>query len=72
MARSPKMNARRRKSLSRTKFGLPSKRKYPLDTRGRAANAKARAKQQLKKGKLSRSQYSQIVSRANRRLKSGK
>ena len=49
-------------------FGLPSQKKYPLNTRGRAANAKGRAKQQLKRGRLSKSQYNQIVSRANKKL----
>ncbi len=33
-----------------------------------AANAKGRAKQQLKKGKLSRSAYEKIVAKANRVL----
>jgi hypothetical protein len=33
-----------------------------------AANAKGRAKQQLKKGKLSRSAYEKIVAKANRIL----
>ena len=39
-----------------------------MDTRGRAANAKARARQQLNKGRLSRSSYNSIVAKANRKL----
>ena len=66
--RGPKMNARRRKSLKSSQFGLPGQKKYPLDSRRRAANAKGRAKQQLNKGKLSQSSYSQVVSRANKVL----
>jgi hypothetical protein len=63
-----KLKAGKRKKLPKKKFGLPGQRKYPVDTPGRAANAKARAKQQLNKGKLSKSAYSKIVSKANKVL----
>lgn len=66
--KSPKMNAARRKSLPKSKFGLPGKRKYPVDTPGRAANAKARATQMVKKGKLSSSAAAKIKSKANKAL----
>jgi len=66
--RGPKMTAARRRSLPESQFGLPSSRKYPLDSRGRAANAKARASQQYNKGNLSKSQKALIVTRANRVL----
>ena len=62
------MTAKRRRRLPKSSFGLPGARKYPMDTRGRAANAKARAKQQRKKGRLSKSAYNRIVAKANRRL----
>lgn len=45
MAKSPKMTAKRRRSLPKSSFGVPSTRKYPLDTRGRARNALARVAQ---------------------------
>lgn len=45
MAKSAKMTAKRRKSLKSSSFGVPSKRKYPLDTPGRARNALARVAQ---------------------------
>jgi len=45
MAKSPKMTAKRRRNLPKSSFGVPSKRKYPLDTRGRARNALARVAQ---------------------------
>jgi len=51
--------------LRRSQFGLPGKRKYPMPDREHAINAKGRAKQQLKKGKLSRSAYDKIVAKAN-------
>ena len=51
--------------LNRSQFGLPGKRKYPMPDGEHAINAKGRAKQQLKKGKLSRSAYEKIVAKAN-------
>ncbi|MFI6854497.1 hypothetical protein [Streptomyces sp. NPDC050416] len=45
MAKSSKMTTRKRKSLPKSAFGVPSKRKYPLDTKGRARNALARVAQ---------------------------
>lgn len=39
------MTAKRRRSLPKSSFGLPGKRKYPLDTPGRARNALARVSQ---------------------------
>ena len=36
--------------LNKSQFGLPSKRKYPMPDAKHAANAKGRAKQQLRKG----------------------
>lgn len=60
-----------RNKLKKSQFGLPGKRKYPMPDKRHAANAKARAKQQRKKGKLSRSAYNKIVAKANRILKRG-
>lgn len=46
MARkSPKMTAKRRKTMSKKQFAVPSKRKYPIDTANRARNALARVQQ---------------------------
>lgn len=67
-----KLRAARRKKLPKSSFGIPSKRAYPMPDRAHAINAKARAKQQLKKGRLSKSAYSRIVAKANRRLRKGK
>ena len=39
------ISAKKRRSLPRSAFGVPSKRKYPLDTRKRARNALARVSQ---------------------------
>jgi hypothetical protein len=51
---------------------MPGSRKYPMPDRAHAINAKARARQMLKKGKLSRSSYNSIVAKANKILKRGK
>lgn len=63
------IKAARRKKLPKSKFGLPGSRKYPIDTPARAANAKARATQMVKKRKLSASSAAKIKARANRVLK---
>jgi hypothetical protein len=41
--------AKRRDALPNSEFGLPKSREYPLDTRGRARNALARAAQKSSK-----------------------
>lgn len=40
-----KLTSKARKRLPRSKFALPKKRKYPLDTKKRARNALARVSQ---------------------------
>jgi len=67
-----RLTAARRKRLPKSSFGLPGSRKFPMHDRAHAANAKARAKQQLKKGRLSRSSYNRIVAKANRKLRGTK
>ena len=60
------MKAKARNKLKRSQFGLPGKRKYPMPDKKHAVNAKARAKQQRKRGKLSKSAYDTIVAKANK------
>jgi hypothetical protein len=43
--RSPKMTAAKRKRLASKTFAIPGKRKYPIDTKGRAINALSRVSQ---------------------------
>jgi hypothetical protein len=64
--------ALQRSKLKKSQFGLPGKRKYPMPDKKHAVNAKGRAKQQLKKGRLSRAAYEKIVAKANRVLKTAK
>lgn len=63
-----KLHAAQRNKLRSSSFGLPGSRKYPMHDRSHAANAKARASQQLHKGNLSSSSYHQIIAKANRIL----
>jgi hypothetical protein len=63
------LKAAARKKLPKSSFGMPGSRKYPMDTKGRAANAKARATQQMKKGRISKSTRDKIHAKANRKLK---
>lgn len=63
-----KITAKQRKALPKSDFALPESRKYPVDTRGRAANAKARAQQQFDKGNISKSTLSKIDAKANKVL----
>jgi len=64
-----KLTTRRRKKLRKSQFGLPGSRKYPMHDRSHAANAKARATQQYKKGRISRSTKNKIHAKANRVLR---
>jgi hypothetical protein len=63
-----KLNAAKRNSFSASTFGLPRERKYPMPDRSHAANAKARATQQVKAGNLSPSSAARIRAKANRIL----
>jgi len=68
----PILKAAKRNALPSTKFGLPGSRKYPMPDKSHAANAKARASQMVKAGKLSSSSKAQIDAKASRILRSGK
>lgn len=60
--------AKRREGFRAAQFGLPGSRKYPMPDRSHAANAKARAKQMLVRGRLSSEQYARITAKTNRLL----
>ncbi len=64
-----KLTSRRRDALPSSAFGLPRSRQYPMPDSSHAANAKARATAQLNRKNLSKSQYNQIVRKADRILK---
>lgn len=63
-----KLNAKERKHLPKSDFGIPSQRAYPMPDREHAADAKARARQALNAGHISQATYDHIVAMANRKL----
>lgn len=63
-----KLTNKERKGLSKSTFGLPKEKKYPMPDKSHAANAKARASQMEKKGKLSESAKEKIDAKANKIL----
>jgi hypothetical protein len=65
------LTADKRNNLSKSTFGLPGERKYPMPDKAHAANAKARASQQEAKGNLSPSAKAQIDAKANKVLGHG-
>lgn len=66
------LTAKARKKLPASKFGEPAERKYPMPDRTHAANAKARASQQEKKGNLSSSEKAKIDRKADAALRKKK
>jgi hypothetical protein len=63
-----KLSTKERNALPKSDFAGPG-RSYPVPDRSHAANAKARATQQAKKGKLSPAQAARIRAKANAILK---
>lgn len=63
------LTAEERKQLRGKEFGMPGERKYPMPDASHAANAKARATQQVNAGNLSASAKAQIDAKANKVLK---
>lgn len=67
-----KLSTAARKKIPTKEFGLPGERKYPMPDRSHAANAKARATQMVKRGKLSMAAKKKIDAKANKILDKGK
>jgi hypothetical protein len=67
-----KLDAERRKKIPKKEFGLPGERKYPMEDKAHARNAKARASEMEHKGKLSASSKAKIDAKADRVLGKGK
>ena len=65
------LNAAARKRIPTSQFAGPD-RSYPIEDKRHAVNAKGRAKQMLRAGRISSSAYAKIMAKANRKLgKSG-
>lgn len=63
-----KLKASQRNALPKQAFGLQGSRRYPMPDASHAANAKARASQMVKAGKLSPSSEAKIDAKANKVL----
>ena len=58
-----------RKKLPKSKFAEPEKRAYPIEDKAHARNAKARASQAVKAGRMSRAEEAKIDKKADAVLK---
>jgi len=67
-----KLTSKQRRKLPKSEFAIPSERKYPINDKAHAANAKARASQMENKGKISESEKNKIDAKANKALKGKK
>jgi hypothetical protein len=63
-----KLSTQQRKTMPKSEFGLPGKKAYPMPDKNHAANAKARASQQVNAGRMSPSTEAKIDSKANKVL----
>ena len=57
-----------RKKLPKSKFAEPDKRKYPIEDKAHARNAKARASQAQKAGRMSKAEEQKIDRKADKVL----
>ena len=62
------LSSEKRNKLKPKTFGLPKEKKYPMPDKEHAANAKARASQQLKKGNITPEEKKRIDAKANKKL----
>lgn len=60
-----RLTERQRESEPKSDFGLPGERKYPMPDKSHARNAKARASQQARAGKLSATDKKKIDRKAD-------
>jgi hypothetical protein len=64
-----KLTSKVRNKIPKSDFGLPGERKYPMEDKSHARNAKSRASEMENKGKLSPSSKAKIDAKANKVLK---
>lgn len=67
-----KLDTKERNKLPKSEFALPKERKYPINDKNHAENAKGRAQQQYNEGRMSKRTLGKIDSKANKVLKSDK
>lgn len=64
----PKLKSDEREEMPESKFALPEQRKYPVEDKAHARNAKARAAQQEKAGHLSSADRRKVDAKADKVL----
>lgn len=67
-----KLTSKGRSKLSAAKFALPEEKKYPINDKAHAQNAKARASQMVDKGKISASTKAKIDRASDRVIRQGR
>lgn len=67
-----KLTTKARKKIPSSKFALPGERKYPIEDKAHAKNAKARASEMEHKGKISAGTKVKIDAKANKVLRKKK
>lgn len=67
-----KLTTKARNELPRKDFAEPGKRKFPVENKSHARNAKSRASEMEHKGKISKSTEEKIDAKANKVLEKGK
>ena len=65
------LKANTRNKLPDKAFAEPGKRKYPIEDKAHARNAKARASQAVKAGRMSKAEQAKIDKKADAKLKKG-
>jgi hypothetical protein len=63
-----KLTTLKRNKIPKGEFGLPGEKKYPMEDKSHARNAKARASEMKHKGKLSASSKAKIDAKADKVL----
>ncbi len=63
------LSSKSRSKLPAKDFAEPEKRAYPVEDKAHARNAKARASQQVKAGKMSKAEEGKIDKKADKVLK---
>ena len=65
------LKAKTRDKLPKKDFAEPEKRAYPIEDKAHARNAKARASQAVKAGRMSKAEAGKIAKKADSVLKKG-
>jgi len=65
------LNTKARKRIPKSKVAEPDQRKYPIEDKPHARNAKARASQAVKAGRMSKAEEAKIDKKADAVLKKG-